>query len=87
VDDNGTTYIAGTDGPDPVAISLDGRVMWESEIEDPEVFAPYEIFFDNGTVKVRYRSGIENGCKIVTLDSTGEVLSVKEEYTTADAQQ
>ena len=87
VDQNGTTYIAGTDGPDPVAISLDGRVMWESEIEDPEVFAPYEIYFDNGTVKVRYRSGLENGYKLVTLDSTGEVLSIQEEYLTANAQE
>ena len=81
VDKNGTVYLAGTDGPDPVAISMDGKVLWKSELEDPELFDPGEITVENGNILVKYRSGLENGYNLVTLDSNGKLVSVREEQT------
>ena len=77
VDAYGTVYLAGTDGPDPIAISLEGRVMWKSEINNPDVFNPYEISIQNGNVLVKYESGMEEGYKLVTLDSSGQLISIR----------
>ena len=74
---DGTVYLAGSEGPHPVAISLDGRVLWKSVIDDPQVFAPYEIAVENGTVQAKYKCGMEEGYKLVTLDITGQVLSIR----------
>ena len=78
VDDNGVIYIAGTDGPDPVAITLDGHVLWQSDIEDPDIYDPYEMEIKNNLILVKYKSGKENGYKLVTLDNTGEVVETKD---------
>ena len=74
---DGTIYLAGSDGPDPIAIALDGRVLWKSEINDPDVFNPYEITVKNGAVLVKYQSGMDQGYKLVTLDITGQLLSIR----------
>ncbi len=79
VDENGTTYIAGTDGPDPVAISVDGGVLWESDVDNPDIFGPYEISVDNGMILAKYASGLTNAYKLVTLDSNGRLISVREQ--------
>ena len=81
VDEEGTVYLAGTDGPDPIAISLSGKVLWKSALDDPEIFSPYEIAVDRGNVLVKYESGMENGYKLVTLDGNGKLVSVREEHT------
>lgn len=81
VDDKGTVYLAGTDGPDPVAISLAGEVLWKSSIDNPEIYGPYEITPENGNLLVKYESGMENGYKLVTLDGSGMLISVKEQRT------
>ena len=39
-DENGIMYIAGTDGPDPVAITQEGRILWQSRPNDPELTEP-----------------------------------------------
>ena len=77
VDANGTIYIAGTDGPDPIAISMDGKVLWQSNVNNPGVYNPYEITVEGNTVLVKYESGMTNGYKLVTLDQSGEVLSIR----------
>ena len=74
---DGTIYLAGSEGPDPIAIALDGRVLWKSEINDPDVFNPYEITVKNGAVLVKYQSGMDQGYKLVTLDITGQLLSIR----------
>ena len=72
-DESGILYVAGTDGPDPVAIDLDGRIMWRSEVGDPEVFEPLEIILNPTDIKVNYGSG-----KIVMLEYNGELISVSD---------
>lgn len=77
VDANGTVYLAGTDGPDPVAITLDGRILWKADVSNPDVYGPYEIKLENNSVRVKYESGMTNGYKLVTFDSSGTLLSIR----------
>ena len=84
VDENGTVYLAGTDGPDPVAISLDGRVLWQSSIGNPDVYGPYEITLQNNTVQVKYECGMSNGYKLVTFDNSGTLLSIRNQKIQAE---
>ena len=79
VNDIGVIYLAGTDGPHPVAISADGHVLWRSEISNPSVYEPYEMEVVNGLILVKYRSGMTDGYKLVTLDGTGELMEIREE--------
>ena len=72
-DESGILYVAGTDGPDPVAIDIDGRIMWRSEVGDPEVFEPQEIILNPNDITVTYGSG-----KIVMLEYNGELISVSD---------
>lgn len=81
VDENGTVYIAGTDGPDPVAISQDGEILWKADTNNPDIFEPYEIKTENGMVYTKYASGRENGYDLVTFDSKGQVISLREQTT------
>ena len=75
---NGNMYIAGTDGPDPVAISQEGRVIWIADVDDPDVFDPYEITVKPDKISVKYRSGLNDGYMLVSFDYTGELLNVRE---------
>ena len=81
VSDDGIIYIAGFDGPTPVAISPEGSVLWQSVIDDPDVFWPYEIEPRRDEIAVRYGSAeMENGEGAfyeVILDTTGNVKSVE----------
>ena len=78
VDENtGTMYIAGSDGPAPVAISSEGIIYWRSEIKDPEVYGPKEIRLEGSEISVIYESG-----KTVKLDRDGFVLTVSDSETT-----
>ena len=72
-DESGILYVAGTDGPDPVAIDIDGRIMWRSDVGDPEVFEPQEIILNPTDITVTYGSG-----KTVMLEYNGELISVSD---------
>lgn len=67
----GILYIAGTDGPDPIAISSEGNVLWRSEIDDPDLYGPKEIILNPNALDVVYESG-----KTAKLEYNGEVISV-----------
>jgi len=77
-DDDGTMYIAGTDGPHPVAITQEGRVLWKSEIDDPEITHPFEMTLKRDGIEVKYGDDPENFYYLVTFDSMGEVAEIKE---------
>ena len=72
-ENTGIMYIAGTDGPDPVAISSDGDILWKSDIDDPEVYGPEEIILNPNDITITYESG-----KLVSLGYDGEVLSISD---------
>ena len=77
VGDDGIIYAAGTDGPSPVAISAKGKVLWKSEISDPDVYHPYEITLGVDEIQVKYESGMEDGYQLVTIVYNGDVVGIK----------
>ena len=78
VDDEGIMYIAGSKGPDPVAITMSGRVMWKSEVPDSEeLFDPFEITVKNDRILTKYRCGMEDGYMLATFDMTGEMIGAE----------
>ena len=73
-EETGILYIAGSHGPDPVAVSPEGTILWQSEIDDSGKKDPKEIILDAEAVQVKYGSG-----KTARLDyETGEVISISE---------
>ena len=74
-DDSGMMYIAGSDGPDPVAITQEGRVLWQSSTGDPEITEPFEITARSNCIEVKYRCGMEDGYQLVKFDLTGEMMN------------
>jgi len=67
----GILYVTGSDGPDPIAISAEGNILWRSEIDDPEVYGPTEIRLNPNDIQVFYESG-----KTVMLEYNGEIISI-----------
>lgn len=78
-ENTGILYIAGSDGPNPVAISSDGNVLWQSQIDDPEVYGPTEIRLDSYRIEVQYESG-----KTVYLGYDGKLMSVNDSGTDSE---
>lgn len=72
-ENTGILYVAGTDGPDPVAISAEGNVLWRSEIDDPEIYGPTEIILNPNDIEVHYECG-----KAVKLEYNGELISISD---------
>ncbi len=72
-ENTGILYIAGTDGPDPLAITSMGSVLWRSEIDDPEVYGPLEIHLNPHDIDIDYQSGHR-----VKLEYNGELISIEE---------
>ena len=77
VGEDGVIYVAGTDGPSPVAISAKGKVLWKSEINNPDLYHPYEIILGVDEIEVKYESGMEDGYQLVTIEYNGDVVGVK----------
>lgn len=73
--ESGMLFIAGSDGPDPVAITADGTIRWRSEIDDPEVYGPLKIIINAYDIDVIYESG-----KVVTLEMfDGEAIEITDQ--------
>ena len=70
--DDGTVYIAGYYGPDPVAIK-DGVVLWKSAAANGETYWPCELRFCEGGITCLYASN--NALATISLD--GQVISVE----------
>ena len=69
----GILYIAGSEGPDPVAVSSEGNILWRSVVDDPEVYNPTAIILRPNEIEVTYESG-----KTVLLEYNGELISISD---------
>ena len=76
VDDEGTMYIAGSEGPDPVAVTQDGKIMWKSDTEDAEVGHAREIKLKKASIEVTYEDPVM-GSQIVSFDYMGDLIGVQ----------
>lgn len=72
-ENTGILYVTGSDGPDPVAISSEGNVLWRSEIDDPEVYGPKEIKLEQYQIEILYESG-----KTVKLEYNGQLIGIED---------
>ena len=72
-EDTGILYIAGTTGPDPIAVSPEGTILWRAEIDDPEIYEPAGIVLNANNIAVSYRSG-----KTVMLEYNGDLISISD---------
>lgn len=72
-ENTGILYVTGSDGPDPVAISSEGNVLWRSEIDDPEVYGPKEIRLEQYQIVILYESG-----KTVSLEYNGQLIGIED---------
>ncbi len=81
VDENGTVYMTCTDDKNLAAVSLDGQILWQSEVSDPELSGPYDINIEDGNILVKYHCGMENGYRLVTFDDDGRMLNIREHET------
>ena len=77
VDDEGTMYIAGTDGPDPVAVTQEGKVLWKSDTENDELQHPFEIKLGKSGIEVKYGDPDGENYSLVSFDQMGDVVSVQ----------
>lgn len=81
VGDDGIIYLAGMDGPTPLAISPNGELLWQAQIDDPDVFWPYEIEPRMDDIVVKYGSaemeGEPGSFYEVILDMAGTVQSIE----------
>jgi len=79
VDSEGTMYIAGYYGPDPVAVNFDGEVLWQSDCTDNEIYWPGVIMLEDESVVVRYYSSndIYSAWEVCYSRATGEKMWAK----------
>lgn len=78
VGDNGNMYITGTDGPRPIAINQDGKVLWKSYFINADLYDPFDITLRTDAIDIKYRSGREDGYMLVSLDYTGDMVGLRE---------
>ena len=76
VDDEGTMYITGSGGPDLVAVTQEGRILWKADTEDAEISQPREIKLKKTGIEVTYEDP-ETGSQVVTFDYMGDLISVQ----------
>ena len=74
---DGTMVIGGYFGPDPVAIDVDGHVLWRSDVEDENIFWLYEIELRDDCVAAHYEYFPEEGSGWVLYGYDGQKLGVE----------
>ena len=75
VTDDGTIYIGGYYGPDPVAIGFDGTVLWQADCESNDVFWLYELEVKDGVLAAHYDYCYDGASGWLYYDlSTGAML-------------
>ena len=72
-ENTGILYVAGSDGPDPIAVNPEGTILWRAEIDDPEIYEPSKIVLNAHEIEVTYESG-----KIVTLEYNGDLIRISD---------
>lgn len=67
----GILYVAGSAGPDPVAISAEGNILWQSDVDDPELGVPTSIVLKPMDIEVTYDTD-----QVLNLEYNGEVIGI-----------
>ena len=79
VDDAGTMYIGGYYGPDPVAVTPEGAVLWQASAGSDDIFWLYELQIRDDVLAAHYDQ-LEGESGWVYYDlATGETLGMERE--------
>lgn len=78
IDGYGTMYIGGAYGPDPVAISREGEVLWQADSGRDDVFWLYEIALDENDGVIAYYDMIGEHSGYVCYGWDGQVKWISE---------
>lgn len=70
VGEDGIMYIAGSEGPSPIAVSEDGRVLWQSVLKTPG--KAKSIRLNPDTIEYEYET--ESGTKTAVLEYSGDII-------------
>ncbi|MBO2515677.1 MAG: hypothetical protein CW338_00175 [Clostridiales bacterium] len=79
VDPDGTMYIAGHNGPHPVAVSVRGGVMWAADPRTDVVYGAYRITLSDAGIICDYESSDTQGTRshyVVLYSYYGETLDI-----------
>ena len=74
VAEDGTIYIAGFEGPDPVAISVDGELLWRSFVDNDDIYWSYLLEITEDGILCSYDSGDDTQYYAVLIGNDGSVL-------------
>jgi len=77
VGEDGTMYIGGYYGPDPVAISPDGSVLWQSSADSDDTYWLYEINLMDDCIAAHYDFLIDGDSGWVYYSYGGEKLGIE----------
>lgn len=78
VSPEGIIYMAGYQGPHPVAISPDGQVLWESAPDDDRLLRPHAMTLTETSLDVTYAGPEDDQELIASFDlSSGRLTGVK----------
>ena len=53
-------------------------MLWEAEIDNPNVYDPFDIQIKDSTIEIKYTSGKQSGYKLVILDNTGDLIDIED---------
>lgn len=70
---SGILYVVGTKGTVPTAISSSGNVLWQADVNDPEIYGPQKVSLNPDNIEITYKSG-----KKVTLNYSGDIVSISD---------
>lgn len=77
---DGTLYVGGFYGPDPVAIDAGGSVLWRADAQDDDTYWLYELVIQEDVLAAHYDHLIEEDAGWVYYDlKTGEKLGIERE--------
>ena len=76
VAEDGTMYLGGFLGPDPVAVDASGNVLWHSSVGRDDVYWLYDIQLEEDGLHCRYEWCTEEGEGTVIYDYEGNLVEV-----------
>ena len=79
VEADGTMYICGYYGPDPVCIDVNGQVRWQSDVGSDDIYWPYEIDLTDEGVATHYDVMNEGSGWVIFDKADGHVLRMEQE--------
>ena len=77
VADNGAMALGGWFGPDPIAVDMDGNVLWRSDSGSDDTFWLYEIQLRSDCIAARYEHLIDEDEGWVYYGYDGKTLGIE----------